>query len=202
MVENAQLLHVEQLRQFAVAWAEQVVQDCIELLYRCGTAKKSTFSELPFRKAQGGVGEGRLTMRDIERAGIDVRVDYHEDDLEAELKKNNIFLPRLQAGVLSRQKTRDYLGVAEPDAEEEQIDAEFALTHPSMQMARAPYPVEYSNSDSPGGDSIVASHTLIPEALYHIFAGYGEMLSPNLPLRRDQHEMIATIVSVENRCFY
>lgn len=71
-----------------------------------------------------------------------------------------------------------------------------------MAMARAPYPIEYANSVSPGGDSIVASHTLIPEALYHIFAGYGEMLSPNLPLRRDQHEMIATIVSVENRCFY
>jgi hypothetical protein len=72
----------------------------------------------------------------------------------------------------------------------------------AMEMARAPYPVEYSNSVSPGGDSVVASHTLIPEALYHIFAGYGEMLSPNLPLRRDQHEMIATIVSVQNRCFY
>ncbi|MBX3278380.1 MAG: hypothetical protein KF868_10300 [Acidobacteria bacterium] len=72
----------------------------------------------------------------------------------------------------------------------------------ALELARAPYPVEYSHTRSPGGDSIVMSHTLIPEALHHIFAGYGEMLSPNLPLRRDQHEMIATLVSVQNRCFY
>lgn len=72
----------------------------------------------------------------------------------------------------------------------------------AMELARAPYPAEYAHPVSPGGDSIVMSHTLIPEALHHIFAGYGEMLSPNLPLRRDQHEMIATLVSVQNRCFY
>lgn len=72
----------------------------------------------------------------------------------------------------------------------------------AIELARAPYPVEYATPVSPGGDSIVMSHTLIPEALHHIFAGYGELLSPNLPLRRDQHEMIATLVSVHNRCFY
>ena len=42
----------------------------------------------------------------------------------------------------------------------------------------------------------------MPDALYHIFASLGEMMSPNLPLSRSQHEMIATMVSVENRCFY
>jgi len=137
MVENAQLLHVEEIRNYVAQWVEQVIQDCLELAYRCGTSKKPTFSELPFRMSKGGVGEGRLTMRDIERAGIDVQVSYVEEDMEAELRKNNIYLPRLQAGVLSRKTTRDKLSVAEPDAEEEQVDAEFALTHPSMQMARA-----------------------------------------------------------------
>ena len=72
----------------------------------------------------------------------------------------------------------------------------------AMEAQRALYPPEYGAGNSPGGDSVVASHSLIPDALYHIFAGYGAMLSPDLPLRRDQHEMIATIVSLQNRCFY
>jgi hypothetical protein len=71
-----------------------------------------------------------------------------------------------------------------------------------MMRQRALYPVEYSSPVSPGGDSIVASHSLMPDALYHIFAAFGEMMSTNLPLGRSQHEMIATMVSVENRCFY
>ena len=49
---------------------------------------------------------------------------------------------------------------------------------------------------------IVASHTLIPEALFHAFSTYGSLLSPELPLKREQHEMIATMVSETNRCFY
>jgi len=28
------------------------------------------------------------------------------------------------------------------------------------------------------------------------------MMSPDLPLERRQHEMIATMVSIENDCFY
>ncbi len=72
----------------------------------------------------------------------------------------------------------------------------------AMEAQRALYPPEYGAGNSPGGDSVVASHSLIPDALYHIFAGYGAMLSPDLPLRRDQHEMIATMVSLQNRCFY
>jgi hypothetical protein len=72
----------------------------------------------------------------------------------------------------------------------------------AMEAARAGYPREYASPVSPGGDSIVSSHTLIPEALYHIFAGFAAMMSPDLPLGRAQHEMIATMVSVQNRCFY
>jgi hypothetical protein len=72
----------------------------------------------------------------------------------------------------------------------------------AMAAARAQYPIEYASSVSPGGDSIVASHTLMPDALHHIFAGFAAMMQPDLPLSRAQHELIATMVSVVNRCFY
>ena len=71
-----------------------------------------------------------------------------------------------------------------------------------LESQRALYPKEYASPVSPGGDSIVASHTLMPEALYHIFGAFGALLAPGLPLSRAQHEMIATMVSVVNRCFY
>ena len=67
------------------------------------------------------------------------------------------------------------------------------------------YPPEYAQpNDVPevAADSIVASHSLIPAALEHAFATFGSLISPELPLTRRQHEMIATLVSVENRCFY
>jgi hypothetical protein len=71
-----------------------------------------------------------------------------------------------------------------------------------MESTRAAYPKEYASPVSPGGDSIVASHTLIPDALYHIFSGYAAMMSTDLPLTRAQHEMIATMVSAANDCYY
>ena len=71
-----------------------------------------------------------------------------------------------------------------------------------MEAQRAMYPKEYSSPVAPGGDSIVASHTLIPDALFHIFGAFGAMMAPDLPLSRAQHEMIATMVSAVNRCFY
>jgi hypothetical protein len=43
---------------------------------------------------------------------------------------------------------------------------------------------------------------LLPQALFHAFSTFGALMSPELPLERWQHEMIATIVSVANRCFY
>ena len=51
-------------------------------------------------------------------------------------------------------------------------------------------------------DSIVLSHSLIPEALKHAFSTFGVLMDPNLPLSRRQHEMIAATVSATNRCFY
>lgn len=79
--------------------------------------------------------------------------------------------------------------------------AEAALRR-AIEMQRAVYPPEYAAPVAPGGDSIVGAHALMPAALYHMFAGFGEMMSPDLPLTRAQHEMIATLVSVTNRCFY
>ena len=68
------------------------------------------------------------------------------------------------------------------------------------------YPIEYATPVHPTseGDTsgIVESHSLIPDALFHAFATYGSLLSPELPLERRQHEMIATMVSVTNRCHY
>ena len=67
------------------------------------------------------------------------------------------------------------------------------------------YPKEYGDPvhpDPSGASSIVGSHTLIPEALYHAFSTFGALMSPDLPLERRQHEMIATMVSVTNRCVY
>ena len=74
-----------------------------------------------------------------------------------------------------------------------------------MESQRALYPKEYAtpvHASDEDGASIVASHTLIPDALYHAFATFGSLMSPELPLCRRQHEMIATMVSVTNRCVY
>jgi uncharacterized peroxidase-related enzyme len=60
-------------------------------------------------------------------------------------------------------------------------------------------PVKMFDERLPG---IVASHTLIPDALYHAFATFGSLMAPDLPLDRRQHEMIATMVSLTNRCHY
>jgi hypothetical protein len=76
----------------------------------------------------------------------------------------------------------------------------------AMEAQRKLYPEEYATPIHPTADgetsSIVASHSLIPEALYHAFATFGALMSPDLPLSRRQHEMITTVVSVTNRCHY
>ena len=75
----------------------------------------------------------------------------------------------------------------------------------AMEGQRELYPAEYATPVHPvegGGSQITASHSLIPEALYHAFATFGALMSPDLPLQRRQHEMIATMVSVTNRCVY
>jgi len=83
------------------------------------------------------------------------------------------------------------------EADQQLIDA--------MEGQKDLYPVEYAtpvHQTEDGAAEIVASHSLIPEALRHAFSTFGALMSPDLPLQRRQHEMIATIVSVVNRCVY
>jgi hypothetical protein len=76
----------------------------------------------------------------------------------------------------------------------------------AVESQRDLYPIEYAMPVHPTPDGetagIVASHSLIPQALYHAFATFGSLMSPDLPLNRRQHEMITTVVSVTNRCHY
>lgn len=66
------------------------------------------------------------------------------------------------------------------------------------------YGIEVAAVRRPDGsaDSIVAAHSLIPQALKHSMSAFGAMIAPDLPLTRRQHEMIATVVSALNGCFY
>jgi uncharacterized peroxidase-related enzyme len=79
----------------------------------------------------------------------------------------------------------------------------------ALRQARAAqhalYPPEYDAPVLPQDDEIagiVAAHSLIPDALHHAFATFGSLMSPDLPLTRRQHEMIATVVSAANRTPY
>ena len=76
----------------------------------------------------------------------------------------------------------------------------------AVEAQRELYPIEYALPIHPTSDGqasqIVASHSLIPDALYHAFATFGSLMSPTLPLTRRQQEMITTVVSVTNRCHY
>ena len=79
-----------------------------------------------------------------------------------------------------------------------------------LQKLAVLYPREYDPShrherilpESVKNDSIMTSHSLIPQAMYHAFATFGSLMDLALPLTRRQHEMIATTVSTLNRCFY
>ncbi len=76
----------------------------------------------------------------------------------------------------------------------------------AIEAQRKLYPIEYATPVHPvsGGETsgIVASHSLIPDALFHAFSTFGALMSPDLPLKRHQHEMITSVVSVTNRCHY
>lgn len=73
----------------------------------------------------------------------------------------------------------------------------------ALDAQQALYPKEYArDADDDGRNSVVATHTLIPDALFHAFATFGVLMSPDLPLSRRQHEMITTRVSAVNRCHY
>ena len=70
------------------------------------------------------------------------------------------------------------------------------------------YPPEYEEPvpavTRPDGtsDEVTVAHSLIPEAMHHMMAGFAVLMRPDLPLTRRQQEMIATTVAALNRCFY
>jgi hypothetical protein len=80
----------------------------------------------------------------------------------------------------------------------------------AMSETMAGYPTEYAPSrrgerrvpEPVMNDSIVLSHSLIPDALRHAFGAHKAIMDPAMPLSRAQHEMIAATVSSLNRCFY
>ena len=80
--------------------------------------------------------------------------------------------------------------------------------HPAFLAARKGLPPEYRATPSDRlpaavrAESIVASHTLAPDVLAGVFGGFVAMMSPDLPLSRREHEMIAVVVSKLNDCFY
>jgi len=84
------------------------------------------------------------------------------------------------------------------------VDADEKLQE-ILLKTRMNYPPEYASpveSASSINESIVDLHTLIPAALFHAFSTFSALMSPDLPLARRQHEMIATMVSVTNDCHY
>ena len=76
----------------------------------------------------------------------------------------------------------------------------------AIEDERKLYPIEYATPVHPVNDGatsgIVASHSLLPDVLFHAFSTFRALMSPDLPLKRHHHEMIATMVSVTNRCHY
>lgn len=80
----------------------------------------------------------------------------------------------------------------------------------AMMAQRPLYPAAYGGSPESAqhlpqavlDESIVASHSLIPEALKHAFSTFGVLMNPELPLSRREHELIAATLSSLNACFY
>ena len=82
------------------------------------------------------------------------------------------------------------------------FDEADAALRSALEAQQALYPKEYERKPGDESESIVSTHTLIPDALHHAFATFGVLMSPELPLTRAQHEMITTRVSALNRCHY
>lgn len=80
----------------------------------------------------------------------------------------------------------------------------------AFRAAMTGYPPEYDSAragdnklpETVRSDSIVLAHSLVPGALQGMFEGFRALLDPALPLSRRQHELIATVVSRLNDCFY
>ncbi len=89
-----------------------------------------------------------------------------------------------------------------PDQADEQLQRRYKAVH-------SLYPDEYretvlavKNPDDGTVDSVSQAHSLIPAAMEHALSTFGVLMADELPLTRRQQEMIATVVSALNQCFY
>lgn len=89
-----------------------------------------------------------------------------------------------------------------PNESEEVLEAMMSQRHLYPAVYGAPKGDDTRLPPAVLKDSIVLSHSLIPPALRHSFSAFGAMMSPELPLTRREHEMIAATVSATNACFY
>ncbi len=103
-----------------------------------------------------------------------------------------LFLCKVQSKIMAWIKT---LKFEEADEKLQKIMTDLRMTYPKEYATPAP-------TASTINESIVDSHTLIPDALHHAFMTFSVLMSPELPLERRQQEMIATVVSATNDCFY
>jgi len=87
----------------------------------------------------------------------------------------------------------------------QEADAELRRVYETL---RGLYPPEYHIENEAlkrpdgGSDSIVAAHSLLPDAMFHAMSTHASLISPDMPLTRRQQEMISTVVSALNGCFY
>lgn len=76
----------------------------------------------------------------------------------------------------------------------------------ALDAQHALYPKEYeagvAELPDDDGAGIVSAHSLLPDAMRHAFSTFGALMSPDLPLSRKDHELIATVVSQSNCTFY
>lgn len=70
----------------------------------------------------------------------------------------------------------------------------------AYQAAGANRPAEYGGTGGPS--NIIRSHSLDPELLKTAFQAGMHLINGPSPLSRRDREMIATVVSAANRCFY
>jgi hypothetical protein len=96
-----------------------------------------------------------------------------------------------------------WIKVVRPGSGDPDLDAAYAEAYAGLPYEYTPAALRAMNlPPAVAAESIVASHSLIPDALRHMFAGFSALLQPELPLSRRQHELIAATVSALNDCFY
>lgn len=63
-------------------------------------------------------------------------------------------------------------------------------------------PVAAVQPENGAADSIVLAHGHVPQYMKHMFLAFKAIIDDALGLSRRQQEMIATLVSATNTCFY